>query len=67
MTSPTETELTNAELTAKVTVLESRLELLLGCYHELAEDLDSNVDDVDTLTDRLAAAAYVLIGGDEVA
>ncbi|MDV8055071.1 MULTISPECIES: hypothetical protein [unclassified Rhodococcus (in: high G+C Gram-positive bacteria)] len=59
------TELTTAELAAKVTVLESRLELLLSCYQELAEDLDSNVEDVDTLTDRLAAAAYVLIGGDE--
>jgi uncharacterized protein YoxC len=53
MTSPT--ELTTAELAAKVTVLESRLELLLSCYQELAEDLDSNGEDVDTLTDRLTA------------
>lgn len=48
---------TNAELTARVTVLEARLELLLSCYQELAEDVGGAHHSVGNINDRLAEVA----------
>lgn len=60
MTSPTETELSNAELTAKLALVESRLELLRTCYVELAEDIDGTHDRVDRVRSALHVAAHWL-------
>ncbi|OZC93484.1 hypothetical protein CH254_02325 [Rhodococcus sp. 06-412-2C] len=57
MTTSATTELTNAELTAKLALMESRLELLRDTCIDLAEDIDGTHDRVDSAKTALLAVA----------